>query len=581
MCNGLDDDCSGKTDEGFADSDGDGTADCIDSDLDGDGLANAVDCSPTSAAIHAGAIEQCDGVDNNCDGSTDEEFASGCKFFLRDKDGDGFGIASDAKCLCVATGEFSALSGGDCDDGNKEIHPGAVESCDAADDDCDGATDPGGSAGCSTFWPDKDADGYGGGGVSASKCLCGAIPGYVPQSGDCDDADFTVHPGASEACDGKDDNCDGKTDPLNSVGCISYFADSDGDGWGAGGGSQCLCTPADGFTASQSGDCADSDKGIHPGSAESCNGQDDNCDGKTDEGLLTHFYADSDGDGFGFGSGSFLCSASALFSATAGGDCNDGATDIYPGATDICDGKDNNCDGSTDENLAVSTFYTDSDGDGYGNAAKSFEFCGLLPGYSANKTDCDDTNANVHPGAKEIVCNQIDDDCSVGDSCDPSNCIPETLADFEGTVTDWMLGPGWNVATWAKNGAKHGLGYGDGTDYPATDNAGSVASYQWLVLPGTATLQLDYLYAPDSAEVQGPDKSTTTDTLILTVGGAQQLNLNPANDYSSLWNAGKTIAVKQEWWGKTLEIRLVFATKTTLHNHGLGFALDNVLTTCQ
>lgn len=580
LCNGADDDCDGKTDEGFPDTDGDTQADCVDSDLDGDGVANAVDCSPTAASVFPGALEVCDGVDNNCDGATDPEFSAGCTFWLRDKDGDKYGLATDAKCLCAATGVYSAKDGGDCNDGDGEVHPDAVESCNTIDDDCDGATDPANSAACSSFWADKDADGYGSGGAAAAKCLCGAVVGYVPQTGDCDDAALAVYPGALEACNGVDDNCDGKTDPAGSASCVAYYADGDDDGWGAGGGSVCQCGPGDGFLVTQTGDCADGEAAIHPGATEVCNGKDDNCDAVTDEGLKSQYYADGDGDGYGYGFGQKLCGPQGNFTALQGGDCNDGDLAIYPAATDICDAKDNNCDGDTDENLPSSAVYVDQDGDGFGDPLlPPVQACGPKPGYSVNKTDCDDTASTVHPDAIEVLCNAIDDDCAGGDSCDPATCTAQTLGDFEGTLTDWTLGPGWGQAAWAKNASQKGLGYGTGTEYPATDSAGSSAMYTWTVAPGTSALLLDYLYAPDSQEVL--TNTTTRDTLVVTVGATSVLSLNPKADFSSLWNADHAISVPSSWWGKTLTIKFLWTTKDATWNKGTGFAVDNVRTTCQ
>ncbi len=70
-----------------------------------------------------------------------------------------------------------------------------------------------------------------------------------------------------------------------------------------------------------------------------------------------------------------------------------------------------------DYNLTITTctfvtYYQDLDGDGYGNITVTTTSCvGVPPGYSANSTDCNDTQATIHPGALEL-CNGIDDDCN-------------------------------------------------------------------------------------------------------------------------------------------------------------------------
>src|SRR5678816_4612436 len=91
-------------------------------------------------------------------------------------------------------------------------------------------------------------------------------------------------------------------------------------------------------------------------------------------------------------------------------DCDDTNSNIHPGAPEICIRDSNNCNGQTDEGV-TSTFYADADGDGYGDAAISVQACTAPPGYVADKTDCDDTNSNIHPGAAEI-CDSKDNNCN-------------------------------------------------------------------------------------------------------------------------------------------------------------------------
>ncbi|MBX3190225.1 MAG: hypothetical protein KF819_24715 [Labilithrix sp.] len=149
---------------------------------------------------------------------------------------------------------------------------------------------------------------------SNGVCLSGSTDadgdGY-PLSNDCDDRDKSIHPGATEVCNGKDDNCDGK---------IDEGFDEDADGY--------VSCALPGKVA----DCDDKNPAIHPGATEVCNNVDDNCDGKIDEGF------DKDNDGF------YTCAH-----GTIAIDCDDTDPKIYPGAIEICNNKDDDCNGKIDE----------------------------------------------------------------------------------------------------------------------------------------------------------------------------------------------------------------------------------------
>ncbi len=418
-CNGVDDNCNGQTDEGlpttlwYKDLDGDGYGASpgvqLCGALNGYTVTIGGDCNDANQSISPAATESCNGIDDNCNGLTDEGAATGCTTFYLDADGDGVGVTGNTACLCAKSGQYTALVGGDCNDANALISPKAPEVCNGIDDNCDGLTDTPGANGCTTYYVDADGDNFGSP-IAPTQCLCNKISGFATQAGDCNDNDAAVNPLATEVCNGKDDNCDGIIDPVNSGGCVTYYGDGDLDGYG-GNLAQCACGPSGAFTALIGGDCNDQVYAINPGATEICNGIDDNCNGLVDEGLTKPFYVDSDGDGWGTGTPSMLCAANTTFSASKGGDCNDSVASINPGASETCNGIDDNCNGAIDEGLAFTMYYQDADSDGYGAAAMSKSACSQPAGYVANALDCNDTNAAIKPGAAE-VCNGIDDNCN-------------------------------------------------------------------------------------------------------------------------------------------------------------------------
>ena len=154
--------------------------------------------------------EVCGGGDEDCDGQANEEGADGCQVYFRDNDGDGIG--GDAyKCLCGPTGKYTATSNGDCDDNNAGAKPGNVEKCSTSyDDNCNSQANEDGAVGCSSYYFDGDQDGYG---VGGAVCKCGPSKPYTSTStGDCNDGNNAVNPGASEKCNGFDDNCNNSID---------------------------------------------------------------------------------------------------------------------------------------------------------------------------------------------------------------------------------------------------------------------------------------------------------------------------------------------------------------------------------
>ncbi len=420
LCDGIDNNCNGLTDEAgatgctvyFKDGDGDGygagAGACLCQPTAALNVTIGTDCDDSNAKIHPGAAEFCGGVDTDCNGLVNEPGAGGCTLFARDHDGDGYGLASDTTCLCLAAGEYTTVDTTDCDDNASAVHPGAAEICNGIDDNCDGLTDPVGSGGCYTVYTDSDGDGFGANGPGVCVCTFGA--GYASVHTDCNDADPSIHPGATESCNGKDDNCDGVTDPINSAGCLNYYQDNDADGYGQTAKKECLCLSAPPYSATVPGDCNDTSSAVNPGASEVCNGVDDNCNGQTDEGVTQLFYTDADQDGYGAGIPVASCTGDATHTVLINGDCDDTRASAHPGAAEVCNGLDDNCNGQTDEGLAKSTWYMDADNDGFGGASWA-SLCGPNATYKVATTgDCNDANAAIHPGAPEL-CNGVDDNC--------------------------------------------------------------------------------------------------------------------------------------------------------------------------
>jgi hypothetical protein len=406
---------------------------CLDNDGDGypgtghcSGVSN-LDCNDDDPAIHPQASEVCNGVDDNCDGNVDEGLP--VAVYYLDHDGDGVGGSVPAGMGCGRPPQGAVTATGDCNDDDPHIHPGAAEICNGVDDDCDGTIDNG--LPFQNFYPDADGDGFGDASATGERSCLTTVPGKVPNNSDCNDHDATVHPGAMEICNRRDDNCDGQID--NGITYLSYYPDLDGDGYGAAGSSpEMSCGPVAG-KVTNAADCDDMNPSIKPGAPEICNGLDDNCNGQVDEGLtFRDYYPDADGDGYGANVMPVSSCQPLPGKVVTTGDCNDNNAMVHPGATETCNGIDDDCVGGIDNGLTFSSYYTDADGDGYG-AGTAVMACAPISGRVTNNGDCNDSNPAVHPGATEI-CNGIDDDCvgGIDNGLTFSNYYPDADGDTYG-----------------------------------------------------------------------------------------------------------------------------------------------------
>ena len=399
-CDGIDNNCNGEADEGalttyYADTDGDGFGDPLVSSEACEAptgyVEDGTDCDDAEATTYPDAEELCsDSVDNDCDTGVDE----GCSADECDVDEDGY-PSDSVDC-----------GGTDCNDEDDSIHPGASESCDEVDNDCDGIVDNGVQT---TYYSDADEDGYGD--PLTAVDACSQPEGYVTNDTDCDDADAAISPAAVEDCDDAiDNNCSGGVNES----CSDDFCDRDGDG------------AQNSYCASTEVDCDDADASRYPGATEECDGIDNDCNELVDDGLATTtYYQDVDGDGYGDSAVASTPSCAApegyVEDAT---DCDVAEATTYPGATELCDLVDNDCDGVVDNDVAYADYFEDADGDGFGNPDSSTNDCVAPEGYVEDNTDCDDGEATANPGEAESCDDEIDNNCDtvVNEDCTTTVC---------------------------------------------------------------------------------------------------------------------------------------------------------------
>ncbi|HNF71717.1 MAG TPA: putative metal-binding motif-containing protein, partial [Chitinophagaceae bacterium] len=290
--------------------------------------------------------------------------------YYLDNDEDGFGDDLTLVNTCPPPPGYVTI-GGDCDDSDFNVNPEATELCNEIDDDCNGTPDDG--LVFLDYYTDFDGDGYGDF-LATPTNACAPVFDAVTNNLDCNDADLAINPLATEVCNNIDDDCDGNID--NGLTFVTYYQDSDEDGFGNGIVTQSSCNGAPSGYVLDNTDCDDS----------------------------FILYQDLDNDSYG----SLIISACG---AQNNMDCNDNDNAINPSVAEVCNGIDDNCNILADETLSFQDYYPDFDEDGYGDAlAVPVNSCNPVPGAVLDNLDCDDLNDAINPAAAE-VCNTIDDDC--------------------------------------------------------------------------------------------------------------------------------------------------------------------------
>ena len=453
--------------ECYLDADGDGFGDAASpvSCISGDPttVSDKTDCDDTSSMYHTGASEWCDGVDNDCNGVADDDYAIDATVWYADYDGDTYGDVSVYQSACDAPIDH-VEGGGDCDDGDGSTSPEGVEVCDGLDNDCSGLADDN-DAGCAGEPPAEEE----GGGDAAE--LPGDTGGGSPVVDTGDSAPELVDTGTSGGGGGGEipaDDDDGTPTPEACTG--TWYADADGDGYGDPLDAVTGCAPDESYVRNDD-DCDGSDVAVNPESEEACDGLDNDCDGVTDEADADDapaWYGDGDGDGYGIGSDMERACDAPTGYVTDAGDCDDADAMVSPGGVEVCDGVDNDCNEGTDEvsSIDVLTWHFDSDGDGYGGPNLRTSCTQPTDAYPTGD-DCDDNDVSISPAGTEI-CNDIDDDCNGAADDGATVGAQYWYADADADGYGDAASPLWSCST--------PLGYvADDTDCDDTDPGASPA----------------------------------------------------------------------------------------------------------
>ena len=311
------DNCVSVKNPDQANCDKDMMGDACDPDDDNDLTEDQYDCAPCDATIFPGAVEKCNGEDDDCDDLLDEQ-----------------AVTEQVECPTAGVCEVGVPV--ICKDGESvcdlEAVPGwcHYDPCDMLDNDCDGEANEDFCCTCDTdgdppWWVEECEPDYPQ--IAEDLDLDGD-----PDTSDCAPLDPAVHSGAPELCDGTDNDCDTNVDedfPELGDSCAPPF-------------DPYACDPL----AGAHWECSDDGLGlvcvwnVDSWKQEACDGIDNNCNMMVDEG-----FPDTDLDG--------------LADCVDVDDDNDGAPDtedcgpqdaeVYPGADELCDEKDNDCDGLVDD----------------------------------------------------------------------------------------------------------------------------------------------------------------------------------------------------------------------------------------
>jgi hypothetical protein len=394
LCDGLDNDCDGRTDEdhaltstscGLGACARGGQLRCVSGVLQDDCLA---------ALPPAGVVDDsCDAIDSDCDGLTDESYP--------------ITLTACSATACAATGQLTCANGVEintCREGNAAP---SDPTCDAFDDDCDGTLD----------------EDYSGGVVSCGLGACAAsgvllcsggalLSSCVPRSAQVSDA----------SCDGIDQDCDGAVDE-------GFIATNITCGVG-----ECR---APGVRRCVSGRAVNDCSPFVPTPDTSCDLLDHDCDGKVDEGYVPTPVTCGVG----------ACRATGQRLCTSVGPQDVCAPLLAASSDPVCDGVDSDCDGLTDEDYSGTPVTC-----GVGACAQT------SPTACVNGQISDTCTPNLAAATPDVSCDLVDDDCDgrvdeaytpTAASCPQGSCsaIGQHRCTTSGLINTCVTTPSANDAT--------------------------------------------------------------------------------------------------------------------------------------
>jgi len=376
-CDGIDNDCDGETDEStvgnpITDCGAEGV--CKDQPAAMACVGGKWSCDYSALPAFEASETTCDGKDNDCDGEVDETARADATTCRR------MGVCAGLPAPKCVSGKWAC--GYETADGYEAVET----SCDGKDNDCDGAVDT--KLGLKAL-----ADG----GTCKTAGVCGAAANIVCKLGVavCDYAGATGFEASEISCDGKDNDCDGKTDNLAGT----DVALSDASSTGCKEDGVCQVSKTSIIRTCQGGAWA-CDYAAVPYfevTETLCDGRDNDCDGTVDGDLAAPKVSPC-GDKGVCGGGKAVC-ASGLWQCDYSALTKNGGYEAFEGK---CDGKDNDCNGKTDENVTLSA---------NGCSTKGVCAVGAQVKCDGGKATCDFSAVPSYEAASETSCDGKDNDC--------------------------------------------------------------------------------------------------------------------------------------------------------------------------